>query len=131
MLRSRLPLCHFAAVVMLVLTTQVAYAAELCRSVMVNGVATGGTQRASGAVGNSGGVEIAISPCYDALVVQAGTCPASATDAAATTPAPSVFSQASVGVVVTPVAAPFLRLQSRADLGQPPPLYLLFHRLLN
>jgi len=116
---------------LLVIATQLAFAGDLCRSVMIGSMAAGGTGQASSAVGDSSRVQMAMPPCCDGSIVDASKCLAAPTYAVATTPAPSVFLQASAGYIVAPVAAPFSRLQSRAYSGLSPPPYLLFHRLLS
>lgn len=131
MRRSRSFPLRFASMLLLVIATQLAFAGDLCRSVMIGSMAAGGTQHASGPVGDSARVEMAMLPCFDGSMVDASKCLLAPTDAVATTPAPSVFSQVSAGYIVAPVAAPFSRLQSRADQGLSPPPYLLFHRLLS
>jgi len=131
MRRSRSFPLRFASMLLLVIATQLAFAGDLCRSVMIGNMAAGGTQHASGPMGDSARVEMAMLPCCDRTMVGTSRCLAAPIDAAVTTPAPSVFSQESVGHIVAPVAAPFLRLQSRADPGRSPPPYLLFHRLLS
>ena len=131
MRRSRSFPLRFASMLLLVIATQLAFAGDLCRSVMVGSMAADGTGQASSAVGDSSRVEMAMPPYCDGSMVDASKCLSVSTDAVATTPAPSVFSQESAGYIVAAVAAPFSRLQSRADQGLSPPPYLLFHRLLS
>ena len=115
----------------MVLATQLGYAGELCRSVMLGNATAGGAQHASGPVGESGRVEMATSSCCDARIMHASRCVATSTDAATTTPAPSVVSQETVSYVVERIAAPLSRLQSEADPGLSLPPYLVFHRFLS
>ena len=137
MRRSRSLYLRLASIVVMVLATQLGYAGELCRSVMLGNATAGGAQHASGPVGESGRVEMAKSPCCDARIMHASRCVATSTDAATTTPAPSVVSQDSVvsqetvSYVVERIAAPLSRLQSEADPGLSLPPYLVFHRFLS
>ncbi len=122
---------RLASVVVLVLATQLGYAGELCRSVILGSAMAGSAQPASGPVGDSGRVEKAMSSCCDARIVHASRCLATSTDAATTTPAPSVVSQDTVSHIVVRFAAPLSRLRSETDPGLSLPPYLVFHRFLS
>ena len=129
MRRSRSFAVRFASMLLLIVATQVTYAGEVCHSVMLGGMATGGMQHASAPVGDSERIELAMLPCCKGQMIQAARCLWTPTEAA-TTSAPNVFSQGLAAQIVAPVAAPLSRLQSLANPGLSPPPYLLFHRFL-
>lgn len=130
MRRCRSSPSRFAVMIALVFVTQIAYAGDLCRSIMMGGMVGNGVQHAAIGVGDSRRVEMAMPCCAAWMLVEASRCISTSPDAATTTPTPSIDWHEPVGYIAS-VTVPCSRLQSRADHGRSPPPYMVFHRFLS